>query len=91
MVAILILLCSLKHVSLVWNIETFARERELSLFFLFFFSWRTSEYYGGITLYTLMVIHGPRHQRWPSLENEVMWRTALVGVHCKATRIYYTK
>jgi hypothetical protein len=38
MVAILILLCSLKHVSLVWNLEnTIAREHGLSFFFIFLF------------------------------------------------------
>jgi hypothetical protein len=38
MVAIIILLCSLKHVSLVWNLEnTFAREHGLSFLSFFFF------------------------------------------------------
>jgi hypothetical protein len=38
MVAILILLCSLNHASLVWNLEnTFAREHGLSFSFLLFF------------------------------------------------------
>jgi hypothetical protein len=38
MVAILIQLCSLNHISLVWNIEnTFARDHGLSFFISFFF------------------------------------------------------
>jgi hypothetical protein len=46
MVAALILLCSLNHISLVWYLEnTFAREHGLS--FLFIFSLILSFFYGG--------------------------------------------